>query len=59
MVQFELSEEQVEEFKSAFSIYSKDAEGTITMKDLHLVMRSEGMRHIAYNMPDQEINDMI
>ena len=37
-----LSEEQVAEFKEAFSLFDKDGDGTITTKELGTVMRSLG-----------------
>ena len=59
MEEFTLSEEQVEEFKSAFFTFSKDELGTISTKDLAHVMKSEGMRHITFNMPEQEVIEML
>ena len=37
-----LSEEQIAEFKEAFSLFDKDGDGTITTKELGTVMRSLG-----------------
>ena len=37
-----LTEEQVAEFKEAFSLFDKDGDGTITTKELGTVMRSLG-----------------
>lgn len=34
-----LSEEQIAEFKEAFSLFDKDGDGTITTKELGTVMR--------------------
>ncbi|CAD7681853.1 unnamed protein product [Nyctereutes procyonoides] len=36
----ELTEEQMAEFKEAFSLFAKDGDGTITTKELGAVMRS-------------------
>lgn len=38
----QLSEEQIAEFKEAFSLFDKDGDGTITTKELGTVMRSLG-----------------
>ena len=35
----QLTEEQIEEFKEAFSLFDKDWDGSITTKDLGSVMR--------------------
>jgi hypothetical protein len=35
----QLSEEQIAEFKEAFSLFDKDGDGTITTKELGTVMR--------------------
>merc|ERR1719198_331074 len=40
--QAELSEEQVAEFKEAFSLFDKDGDGTITIDELAIVMKSLG-----------------
>ena len=37
-----LSDEQKEEFKEAFSLFDKDGDGTITIDELDVVMRSLG-----------------
>ncbi len=49
-----LSEEQVAEFKEAFSLFDKDGNGAITTKELGTVMRSLGQ-----NPSDSELQDMI
>ena len=41
-VYFQLTEEQIAEFKEAFSLFDKDGDGTITTKELGTVMRSLG-----------------
>ena len=37
-----MTEEQIAEFKEAFSLFDKDGDGTITTKELGTVMRSLG-----------------
>ncbi|ODV94649.1 hypothetical protein PACTADRAFT_50513 [Pachysolen tannophilus NRRL Y-2460] len=49
-----LSEEQITEFKEAFSLFDKDNDGKITTKELGTVMRSLGQ-----NPSESELNDMI
>ena len=49
-----LSQEQVSEFKEAFSLFDKDGDGTITTKELGTVMRSLGQ-----NPTQSELTDMI
>ena len=41
---FGLNEEQVAEFKEAFSLFDKDLDGRITEEELGIVMRSLGQR---------------
>lgn len=38
----QLSEEQIAEFKEAFSLFDRDGDGKITSKELGTVMRSLG-----------------
>ena len=38
----QIVEEQIAEFKEAFSLFDKDGDGTITTKELGTVMRSLG-----------------
>ena len=38
----ELTEEQKLELKEAFSLFDRDGDGTITIKELQVVMRSIG-----------------
>jgi len=49
-----LTEEQIAEFKEAFSLFDKDSDGTITTKELGTVMRSLGQ-----NPTEAELRDMI
>lgn len=48
------TEEQISEFKEAFSLFDKDGDGTITTKELGTVMRSLGQ-----NPTEAELGDMI
>merc|ERR1711898_75185 len=50
----ELTDEQIAEFKEAFSLFDKDGDGTITPKELGTVMRSLGQ-----NPTEAELQDMI
>ncbi|XP_072039372.1 neo-calmodulin [Amphiura filiformis] len=50
----DLSEEQIAEFKEAFSLFDKDGDGTITTKELGTVMRS-----LDQNPTEAELQDMI
>merc|ERR1711893_267755 len=49
-----LTEEQIAEFKEAFSLFDKDGDGTITTKELGTVMRSLGQ-----NPSEDELQDMV
>jgi calmodulin len=49
-----VTEEQIAEFKEAFSLFDKDGDGTITTKELGTVMRSLGQ-----NPTEAELQDMI
>jgi len=49
-----LTEEQVSEYKEAFSLFDKDGDGQITTKELGTVMRSLGQ-----NPSESELQDMI
>ena len=49
-----MTEEQIAEFKEAFSLFDKDGDGTITTKELGTVMRSLGQ-----NPTEGELQDMI
>jgi calmodulin len=50
----QLSEEQISEFKEAFSLFDRDGDGTITTFELGTVMRSLGQ-----NPTEAELQDMI
>merc|ERR1712099_212252 len=50
----QLTEEQIAEFKEAFSLFDKDGDGKITTKELGTVMRSLGQ-----NPKEEELNEMI
>merc|ERR1719310_404277 len=39
-----LTEDQIEEFREAFSLFDKDGDGTITIEELGIVMRSLGRK---------------
>lgn len=53
-LQHGLTDEQIAEFKEAFSLFDKDGDGTITTKELGTVMRSLGQ-----NPTEAELQDMI
>ncbi|KAL6056317.1 Calmodulin [Balamuthia mandrillaris] len=50
----QLNEEQIAEFKEAFSLFDKDGDGKITSKELGTVMRSLGQ-----NPTEAELREMI
>jgi len=50
----EISDEQIEEFKEAFSLFDKNGDGFISCKELGIVMRSLGQ-----NPTEAELQDMI
>ncbi|RUS31510.1 calmodulin-1 [Jimgerdemannia flammicorona] len=50
----QLTEDQISEFKEAFSLFDKDGDGTITTKELGTVMRS-----LNLNPTEAELQDMI
>ncbi|XP_063228302.1 calmodulin-A-like [Bacillus rossius redtenbacheri] len=52
--EYGLSEDQVAEFKEAFMLFDKDEDGTITMAELGVVMRSLGQRP-----SETELRDMV
>ena len=51
---YQLTEDQIAEFKEAFILFDKDGDGTITTKELGIVMRSLG-----HNPTEAELQDMI
>jgi len=50
----QLSEEQVAEYKEAFSLFDKDGDGQITTKELGIVMRS-----LKLNPTEEELRELI
>ena len=50
----ELTEEQIAEFKETFSMFDKNGDGTITIKELGTVLKS-----LDQNLSDQELAEMI
>ncbi len=69
----QLTEEQIAEFKEAFSLFDKDGDGTITTKELGLIRRTfrliswnkfsleigTVMRSLGQNPTEAELQDMI
>lgn len=55
MVEF-LTEEQITEFKEAFSVFDKNGDGNISAKELGIVMRSLGQNPTEKEL-DKLIND--
>ncbi|RCV36700.1 hypothetical protein SEVIR_8G003000v4 [Setaria viridis] len=53
-VEQQLSKQQIEEFREAFSLFDKDGDGTITSKELGTVMRSLGQ-----SPSEEELQDMV
>ena len=49
-----MTEEKIVEFKEAFSLFDKDRDGTITKKELGMVMRFLGQ-----NPTEAELQDMV
>jgi len=54
MAQEHLTEEQVSEFRTAFALFDQDGDGTISSKELGIVLRSLGQ-----NPTEAELQDMI
>ncbi|PAA85820.1 hypothetical protein BOX15_Mlig005972g2 [Macrostomum lignano] len=50
----QLTEEQVAEFKEAFALFDRDGSGSITVRELEVIMRSLGQ-----NPSEQELAEMI
>ncbi|XP_052273702.1 calmodulin-like isoform X1 [Dreissena polymorpha] len=50
----QMTEEQISEFKEAFSLFDKNGDGTISSKELGIVMRSLGQ-----NPTEAELQDMV
>ena len=50
----QLTEEQINECRDTFKMFDKDGDGTITAKELGVVMRQLGL-----NPSEEELNDMI
>ncbi|RCV36347.1 hypothetical protein SEVIR_7G321500v4 [Setaria viridis] len=53
-VEQQLSKQQIEEFREAFSLFDKDGDGTITSKELGTVMRSLGQ-----SPSEEELQEMV
>lgn len=52
MTKHNLSEDQIAEFKEAFSLFDKDGDGCITTKELGTVMRSLGQHPTEAELAD-------
>ena len=50
----ELSEEEIKEYQTAFSLFDEDGDGTITTKELGTIMRQLGM-----NPSEAELQEMV
>jgi len=50
----DMTEEQISDFKEAFALFDKDGDGTITAKELGMVMRS-----LNQNPTELELKEMI
>ena len=50
----QLTDEQIAEFKEAFALFDKDGDGTVSTKELGVVMRALGQ-----NPTDAEVTEMI
>ena len=50
----QLSQEQISEFKEAFSLFDKHGNNTVAVSDLGVIMRSLG-----YNPTEADLQDMI
>ena len=53
-LQAELTDEQIAKFKSVFSFFDKDGDGTISIKELSDVLKSFGQ-----NFTESELKDMM
>ncbi|VDD97703.1 unnamed protein product, partial [Enterobius vermicularis] len=53
-IALQLTSEEVDEFREAFTMFDKDGNGTISIKELGIAMRSLGQ-----NPTEQEISEMI
>ena len=54
----QLTEQQIEDFKSAFALFDKDGEGTISAKEMGNVKRSLGL-HSSRFYTEAELQDLI